>query len=109
MPISLNKNSQIERLRNFQLNEFQYQKRYLIPMIVSNFESSDNFIMDLLLLYEPGRHHFVLIKDLLQFVCEVRKQKSEVFCSCAVTVLKFITTKLIVKSTKDLVKIMNQL
>ena len=31
--------------------------------------------MDLLLLYEPGMHHFVLIKDLLRYVCEVRKQK----------------------------------
>ena len=48
-------------------------------MIVSKFESSDNFIMDLLLLYEPGMHHFVLIKDLLQFVCEVRKQKVRIF------------------------------
>ena len=48
-------------------------------MIVSKFESSDNFIMDLLLLYEPGMHHFVLIKDLLRFVCEVRKQKFQSF------------------------------
>ena len=35
--------------------------------------------MDLLLLYEPGRHHFVLMKDLLRFVCEVRKQKFRSF------------------------------
>ena len=35
--------------------------------------------MDLLLLYEPGMHHFVLIKDLLRFVCEARKQKFRSF------------------------------
>ena len=44
-------------------------------MIVPNLESSDSFIMDLFLLNEPGKHHFVLIRDLLRFVCEVRKQK----------------------------------
>ena len=79
MPIRLNKIPQIERLRNFQLNVSQYQKGDLIPMIDSKFEISDNFIVDLLLLYEPGRHHFVLINDLLQFVCEVRKQKFRSF------------------------------
>ena len=54
---------------------FQYQKGDLFPMIFSKFESSDNVIMELFLLYEPGMHHFVLIKDLLRFVCEVQKQK----------------------------------
>ena len=79
MPMSLNMIPQFERLNNVQVNVFQYQKGDLIPMIVSKFESSDNFIMDLLLLYEPGMHHFVLIKDLLRFVCEVRKQKFRSF------------------------------
>ena len=79
MPMSLNMIPQFERLNNVQVNVFQYQKGDLIPMIVSKFESSDIFIMDLLLLYEPGMHHFVLIKDLLRFVCEVRKQKFRSF------------------------------
>ena len=79
MPMSFNMIPQFERLNNVQVNVFQYQKGDLIPMIVSKFESSDNFIMDLLLLYEPGMHHFVLIKDLLRFVCEVRKQKFRSF------------------------------
>ena len=79
MPIRLNKIPQIERFRNFQLKVSQYQKGDLIPTIDSTFEISDIFIVDLLLLYEPGRHHFVLINDLLQFVCEVRKQKFRSF------------------------------
>ena len=69
-------------------------------MIVSNFKSSDNFIMDLLLLNETRMHHFVLIKDLLPFGCEARKQNSEVSCSCAVTVFNFCTMKLIMKRTR---------
>ena len=72
MPMNLNMIPQFERLNNVQVNVFQYQKGDLIPMIVSKFESSDNFTMELLLLYEPGMHHFVLIKDLLRFVCEIR-------------------------------------
>ena len=71
MPMSLNMIPQFDRLKNFQVNVFQYQKRDLIPVIVSMFESSDNFTMDLLLLYEPGMQHFVLVKDLLRFVREV--------------------------------------
>ena len=35
--------------------------------------------MDLLLLYKLGMHHFVSIKDLLRFVCEVRKQNFRSF------------------------------
>ena len=35
--------------------------------------------MDLLLLFEPGMDHFVLIKDLLRFVCEIRKQNFRSF------------------------------
>ena len=79
MPMILNINPQFERLNNVQVNVFQYQKGDLIPNIVSKFESSDNFIRDLLLLYEPGMHHFVLIKNLLPFLCEVRKQKFRSF------------------------------
>ena len=48
MPMSLNMIPQFERLNNVQVYVFQYQKGDLIPMIVSKFESSDNFIMDLL-------------------------------------------------------------
>ena len=72
MPISLNMIPQFERLNNVQVNVFQYQKGDIIPMIFSKFKRSDNFIMDLLLLYEPGMHHFIVIKDLLRFVCDVR-------------------------------------
>ena len=79
MPRSLNSIPRVERLNIVQVNLFQYQKGDLISMIVLKFGSSDNFIMDLLLLYEPGMHHFVLKKDLLQFVCEVRKQKIRSF------------------------------
>ena len=28
--------------------------------------------MDLLLLYEPANHHYVLIIDLLKFICEIK-------------------------------------
>ena len=47
MHMSLNMVPQFEQLNNVQVNVFQYQKGYLIPMIVSKFESSDIFIMDL--------------------------------------------------------------
>ena len=60
--MSLNKNPQFEQPDNVQVNVFQYQNGDLIRMIFSKFESSNNFIMDLLLIYEPGMDHFVLIK-----------------------------------------------
>ena len=46
--MSLNIISHLERLNNVQVNVFQYQKGDLIPIIVSNLEKSDKFVMELL-------------------------------------------------------------
>ena len=78
--------TQFERINNVQVNVFQYPNRDLIPMIDSKFESSDNFVMDLIFSYKPGMHHLVLIKDLLRFVAEFQSKNFEISCSCAINV-----------------------
>ena len=111
MPLSLNMIPEFQRFSNVQLNVFKNPKRDLIPMVVSKIESLNIFTMDLFLIYKTQTHLFVLIKELLRFLCGVRKQKfpAEVSCSCSVYAINFITTKLITKRTRDSVKILNWL
>ena len=60
-----------EQLNDMRVNVFQYQKGDLLPMYLSkrpyNESNIENeiFDKDLLLLYEPARHHYVLITDFL--------------------------------------------
>ena len=51
---------------------FQYQKGDLLPMNISKRPINDSnienemFDMELLLVYEPAKHHYALITDLLK-------------------------------------------
>ena len=70
---------EFERLNKVRVNVFLYEKGDLVPMLISKNESEDTFSMDLLLLFEPGKHHFVLITNLLRFICEIKSYKFRTF------------------------------
>ena len=67
-----------EQLNDVRVNVFQYHKGDLLPMYISKRPNQDNstqtetFDMVLFLLYEPAKHHYVLIIDLLKFICEIK-------------------------------------
>ena len=67
-----------EQVNDVRVNLFQYHKGELLPMYISKRPNQDSstrtetFDMDLLLLYEPAKHHYVLKIDLLMFICEIK-------------------------------------
>ena len=77
-PMSFASIGKFEQLNDVRVNVFQYHKGDLLPMYISKRPNQDNstqteiFDMDLLLLYEPAKHHYVLIIDLLKFICEIK-------------------------------------
>ena len=68
MPMGFNQIPKFERLSNVQVN---YRKKTLIPVLNSKNRDS-RFVIDLLLLTDGQRHHYVLIKDLKVFVNNIR-------------------------------------
>ena len=86
-PMSFRDIPKFERLNKVRVNVFLYEKGDLVPMLISKKESEDTFSMDLLLLFEPGKHHFVLITNLLRFICEIKSSiNSGPSCACVGTV-----------------------
>ena len=65
-PMSFASIGKFEQLNDVRVNVFQYHKGDLLPMYISKRPNQDNstqteiFDMDLLLLYEPAKHHYVL-------------------------------------------------
>ena len=78
-PMSIRNTPEFERLNKVRVNVFLYEKGDLVPMLISKNESEDTFSMDLLLLFEPGKHHFVVIINLLRFICEIKNYKFRTF------------------------------
>ena len=74
-----------EQLNDVWLNAFQYQKGDLFIIYISKRPNNDSNIenkvidMDLLLLYEPARHHYLLITHLLNFICEIKRYSHRPF------------------------------
>ena len=70
MPMGFAEILQFERLNNVQVNVFGYDNGQFFPLKISSYSS--DFVMDLLLLYDCDRHHYVLITNLVKVVCYVR-------------------------------------
>ena len=64
---------------------FQYQKGDFLPIYISEQPNIDSnteieiFDMDLILVYEPTKHHYVLINDFLKFIREIKGYKHRPF------------------------------
>ena len=68
MPIAFKQIDRFEKLNQFQVNVFRFQKR------ISKFRY--DFIKDLLLLSEEGTHHYVLVTDLRHSVNFLENKQS---------------------------------
>ena len=68
MPMGLRDIPRFETTNDVQVNVFGFEKRHIFPIRVSK---KDSFTMrlDLLLLYDDSKHHYVLITDLEKLYC----------------------------------------
>ena len=83
MPMGLSSLNKFEELNFVQVNVFGYHKKDLFPIRISRKKSSEELVIDLLLLYDSDKHHYVLIKDLCKFYCflrSVRYRSSLILC-----------------------------
>ena len=71
MPMGFKQIPKFEKTNKVQVNVFQYDKKNLIPLLISKQEDF-RFILDLLLLTDGQTHHYVLIKDLKTFVNNIK-------------------------------------
>ena len=77
-PLSFASLGNFEQLNDVRVSVFQYQKGDLLRTYKSKRPNNDSnieneiFDMDLLPLYEPARHHYVLVTDLLKLICEIK-------------------------------------
>ena len=71
MPMGFADILQFETLNNVQVTMFGYDNGQFFPLKNSSYSS--DFVMDLLLLYDCDRHHYVPITNLVKVVCYVRE------------------------------------
>ena len=69
MPMGLSSLYKLEELTSVQVNVSGYHKKDLFPIRISTKRSSEELVIDLLLLYDSDKHHYVLIKHLCKFYC----------------------------------------
>ena len=74
MPMGFNDIDKFETLNDVQVNVFGFEKRDLFPMRVSK-RTTSQLSLDMLLLYENEKHHYVLIKDLCRLFCFIKNIK----------------------------------
>ena len=80
-PVSKKDYRRTERQNNICINVFCYENRLTYPVYVSDqkFDKS----MDLLLMSNENKSHYVFVKDFNRFMCNKTKSKSkEYFCKC---------------------------
>ena len=70
MPMGFAEIPQFETLNNVQAKVLRYHNGQFFPLKISS--NSSDFVMDLLLLYDCGHHHYVLITNLVKVVRYVR-------------------------------------
>ena len=75
MPMGLRSLNMFEKLNSVQINVFGYHKKDLYPIQISTKKSSEELVIDLLLLYYSDKHHYVLIRDLCKFYCFLRSMR----------------------------------
>ena len=74
MPMGFNDIDKFETLNDVEVNVFGFENRDLFPMRVSKRTTSE-LSLDLLLLYENDKNHYVLIKDLCRLFCFIKNIK----------------------------------
>ena len=80
-PVSKKDLSKIENKNNNFLNVFSYENDLTYPVYISN-EKFKN-CMDLLLISNENKSHYVYIKDFSRFMCNrTKKKKKKNFCKC---------------------------
>ena len=70
MPKPIDKMSAFERCNEVKVNVFRYEKKSLYPFRISKHNS--DFVVDLLLITDGERYHYVLITDLVNLVRKVQ-------------------------------------
>ena len=70
MPMSIDNIKSFEVQNDVSINIFRYEKKSLYPFRISKFKS--DFIVDMLLLSNGQRYHYVLIKNLTQLIKKVQ-------------------------------------
>ena len=83
----------IERQNNICINVFCYENELNNPVYVSNQKIRD--CMDLLLISDENKCHYVYIKDFNRFMFNKTKNKKKYFCKCCLQC---------VSSEKDLIE-----
>ena len=80
-PVSKTDYGKIERQNNIYINVFCYKNELTYPVYVSNQKSRD--CMDLFLISDENKSHYVYIKDFDRFMCNKTKNKNKkYFCKC---------------------------
>ena len=80
-PVSKKDYYKIERQNNVCINVFCYENGLTYPVYVSNKKFRD--CMDLLLISDENKSHYVYIKDFNRFMCNKTKNKNKkYFCKC---------------------------
>ena len=80
-PVSKRDYCKIERQNNVCINVFCYESELTYPIYVSNQKFKD--CMDLLLISNENKSHYVYIKDFKRFMCNKAKNKNKkYFCKC---------------------------
>ena len=74
MPMGFNDIEMFETLNDVEVNSFRLENRDLFSMRVSK-KSTSSLTLEILLLYESYKHHYVLIKDLTRFFCFIKNIK----------------------------------
>ena len=80
-PVSKKDDCKIERQNNICINVFCYESGLTYPIYVSNQKFKD--CMDLLLISNQNKSHYLYIKDFNRFMCNKTKNKNKkCFCKC---------------------------
>ena len=80
-PVSKTDYCKIERQNNICINVFCYENNLTYPVYLSDKTFRDS--IDLLLISDENKSHYVYIKDFNRFMCNKTKNKNEqYFCNC---------------------------
>ena len=80
-PVSKNYYCRVEKQNNIRSNVFCYENKIIYPLYISGEKFSD--CMDLLLIFDDNKSHYVYIKDSNRLMFHKTKNKNEkCFCKC---------------------------
>ena len=101
-PVSRRDYYKIEKKNNICINVFCYEIDLTYPDSVSNRKFKK--CMDLLLMLNENKRHYVYIKDFNRFICNTTKHKNkEHFCKCCLQC--FSSEKVLIINDKQTVKL----